>query len=310
MRKGQPLLRKIKHHSTIPWQRSTGASGGKSLDKLMQEFEDELKSVALAFQTNVGLNSTPSCLVGSRLFPARTDESFNVVLPYSAGIIPTGTVAANYIIRDANTYQIPIRNNATGAFCVKYISVYISQRIYNANIKKETFVRVPTNRLSGNTSSFKYAMYNMYALTGGFNYFWNIEDAKSGRLLGDDLMSHLVMTPRTNPYQAAYDSVNYLNTVLNNNQTFDGDFFELEVPWIIERDGQVNFHFRPITPLMQFDSSISDGRTTTNSYVGDTREAGIRRQDATVYIELHGHKIKSDQDLMKIGALTHSTDLG
>lgn len=318
MRNTQSLLRRIRNHTKVPFKRTKGSAGGVSLDKLVTQIENEIRNVQLSLQTNLGHKSVPGCLVGSRRFLAQTD-TVSITLPPSPDQQPQGTVLANYIIRDGNTYSIPVRNDASGAFCVKYISVYATQRVFVPGTGV-CWTKIPSGRISGNEETVKTALFNYYFYLGGFNFFWNLEDSKSGRMLGDDLMSHLVLLPRSNFAKGANSNNGTIagstaaNAVGQASASYaiplDGDFFELEVPWIIERDGQVNLHFRPITPLLQFNSTIAGSRTTTGSDAGDDREMGLRKQDAIVYVELHGHKMQTSQDLQKAGALSILEDNG
>lgn len=292
-RKKQSLLRQYKNNKTISIKKTRGASGGVPLDTLVSQIEDEIKAVQLSFATNLGFKGTPGCLAAAKTFEPET-TAFNITLP-TGEVFPssgrTDTYSVNYVVRDAQTYTIPIRNGASAAFCARYMTVSVVQRITNNQM-----VSVGTANQENNFQSWKFQLYpfsrgtyaletSLPTLSGGFNYFWNLEDAKSNRYLSDDLLSHLVLLPRNNQSPTLFVADGTIALADPAFNPRDGDLFEFEVPWLIERDGQAVFHFRPITPILQLASSDP-------------------KQQATLYVELHGHYMHADSDAAKTGAIT------
>jgi hypothetical protein len=138
-------------------------------------------------------------------------------------------------------------------------------------------------------------------LFGAVSYFWNMRDDRTGRYLSSDLMPCTELQPT---YVAP---AQYLNAAdgrpIGRVPLSNGGFYEVRTPWMFERDGQATLHFRPITPIFQFDSSLAG----TNAAVGltyDDREGGKRIQPVTVAVEYHGYRYRTDQDAIRAGALT------
>lgn len=131
--------------------------------------------------------------------------------------------------------------------------------------------------------------------TRTINFFWNMIDTKSQRRLADAPISQMVLTPPSLPIaQENFSKVAW-------ERIPDGDLFRFCTPWVFERDGQANFTFRPITPVLQVDSSIP-GQSIGLYY--DDRVNGIRDQRVRVQVELHGYRYETDQDLIRAGVLT------
>ena len=141
------------------------------------------------------------------------------------------------------------------------------------------------------------------------NFLWNMVDTKSQRRLADAYISQMVFTPPSAPVtqEAGFVVIPPFPPITTYNQAHervpDGDLFRFCTPWVFERDGQVNFIFRPITPVLQFDSSLAG----TDPVVGlpyDDRINGLRDQRVRVQVEIHGYRFETDQDLIRAGALS------
>jgi hypothetical protein len=279
----------------------------------------------------------PAAYVGFRDFiPERS------VVQVDTAQTGEGTNPCNYVVRDGQEYDIPIIMPGPGVFVAEEITVAIFQQQYapiaaskgaapfvldlvdvnlaamQAEVRANTFV-FP----SGLTPYFttKFSIYPQqtslaYLGFGGpgvdnvrnryrvppqgqrtLNYLWNMVDTKSQRRLADAYISQMVLTPPSAPVtqfnftQTAFESVP------------DGDLFRFCTPWVFERDGQVNFIFRPITPVLQFDSSIA-GNDPVVGLNYDDRINGVRDQRVRVQVEIHGYRFETDQDLIRAGALT------
>ena len=248
-----------------------------------------------------------------------------------------GTNPCNYVVRDGQDYDIPIIMPGPGVFIAQELVVSIFQQQYapisasvttegretvltnvnltamNAEMRANAFVfpssETPyfTTKFSiypqqtnlaylGYTGARKFVMPPQAQRT--INFLWNMVDTKSQRRLADAYISQMVLTPPSLPetHTGAFD--NYAFESLP-----DGDFFKFCTPWVFERDGQANFTFRPITPVFQFDSSLSG----TDEAIGlpyDDRVNGKRDARVRVQVELHGYRYETDQDLIRAGALT------
>ena len=275
----------------------------------------------------------PAAYVGFRDFvPERS------VVQVDTAQTGEGTNPCNYVVRDGQEYDIPIIMPGPGVFVAEEITVAIFQQQYapvaasiqdgvltdvnlaamQAEMRANTFV-FPSAQTPYFTTKFSiYPQQTSLAYLGfggpgvdnernryrvppqgqrTINYLWNMVDTKSQRRLADAYISQMVLTPPSAPVtqfkftQTAFESVP------------DGDLFRFCTPWVFERDGQVNFIFRPITPVLQFDSSIPG----TDPVVGlpyDDRINGIRDQRVRVQVEIHGYRFETDQDLIRAGALT------
>lgn len=250
-----------------------------------------------------------------------------------------GTNPCNYVVRDGQDYDIPIIMPGPGVFVAEELTVAIFQQNYapisatfDSNVVTNTAFATMQAEMRANTFVFpsaktpyfttKFSIFPQqtslaYLGIAGddsdfgkfkrylfppqaqrtINFLWNMIDTKSQRRLADAYISQMVLTPpsapvsQTNfPYGIAFESVP------------DGDLFRFCTPWVFERDGQVNFSFRPITPVFQFDSSLPG----TDPVVGlpyDDRVNGVRDQRVRVQVELHGYRFETDQDLIRAGAL-------
>jgi hypothetical protein len=234
------------------------------------------------------------------------------------------TNPCNYVVRDGQDYSIPLIMPGPGVFVAHELNVAIFQRHVSAS-QQEMFAEMRPNAFpfSGifirNGTTFpvqpyfttKFSIYPQQTIipqqfpvppeaSRTINFFWNMIDTKGQRLLADAYISQMALTPRSLP--VGQNRTFEENQAVAYNRVPDGDFFKFPTPWVFERDGQVNFTFRPITPVFQFDSSLSG----TDPVVGlpyDDRVNGVRDQRVRVQIEIHGYRYETDQDLIRAGAL-------
>ena len=245
-----------------------------------------------------------------------------------------GTNPCNYVVRDGQDYDIPVILPGPGVFVAEELTVAIFQQNYapksasfSANTVTYKDLVAMQSEMAPNAFVFpsadtpyfstKFSVYprqsNLAYLgiplnsallppqaTRTLNYFWNLIDTKSQRRLADAYISQMVLTPPSLP-------VGQVETTAGRNKVYesvpDGDLFRFCTPWVFERDGQLNFTFRPITPVFQFDSALSG----TSDAVGlpyDDRVNGIRDQRVRVQVEIHGYRFETDQDAIRAGALT------
>lgn len=240
-----------------------------------------------------------------------------------------GTNPCNYVVRDGQDYDIPIIMPGPGVFVAEEITVAIFQQQYApvaasfaGGVLTDVNLAAMQAEMRANMLPFPSSAELLYFTTKfsiyptqigspfvpqsqrAINYFWNMVDTKSQRRLADAYISQMVFTPPSAP--VVQEAVFFFPSV-NRNQAHesvpDGDLFRLCTPWVFERDGQVNFVFRPITPVFQFDSAIPG----TDPVVGlpyDDRINGVRDQRVRVQVEIHGYRFETDQDAIRAGALT------
>ena len=288
----------------------------KPLEEEIQQLEAELAGLAAQLTNPVG-KGKPACYVGHRLFEPQTDISFAVDTEQDGA----SANLCNYVVKDGQDYRIPVAFSGPGVFLAKYLQVRIYQRFFAPAAAKAFWCPVSTlidytlaaapatvghkwttkfmvypkqpNALDGNTSPGFSGLRKM-------NYFWNVLDTRSGRYFSDDLVPHLALLPRLPPNpnklrpQGGYTQFS---------QTRDGGFLKFRGPgWLFERDAQAAFVFRPITPVLQFDSSIA-GNNAAIGLPYDDREQGVRRQSVAVQVEFHGVRYETTQDALRAGAV-------
>lgn len=238
-----------------------------------------------------------------------------------------GTNPCNYVVRDGQDYDIPIIMPGPGVFVVEEVTVAIFQQQYapiSASFQEGvlTDVNLVAMQAEMRANAFPFpsdltplftTKFSIYPRQTSLvplppegvrtiNYLWNMVDTKSQRRLADAYISQMVLTPPSAPVSQSV-SLFSEGSVKAFERVPDGDLFRFCTPWVFERDGQVNFIFRPITPVLQFASSIAG----TDPVVGlpyDDRINGIRDQRVRVQVEVHGYRFETDQDLIRAGALT------
>ncbi len=300
----------------------------KPLQDLIHTLDADIAGLKARLQHPIH-KGRPAAYVGFRDFtPERS------VVQVDTAQTGEGTNPCNYVVRDGQEYDIPIIMPGPGVFVAEEITVAIFQQQYapiaaskgdapfvldlvdvnlaamQAEMRANTFV-FPSAQTPYFTTKFSiYPQQTGIAYLGEsnnvrvapqsqrtLNYFWNMVDTKSQRRLADAYISQMVLTPPSAPVVQR----NNLSTAFES--VPDGDLFRFCTPWVFERDGQVNFIFRPITPVLQFDSSIAG----TDPVVGlpyDDRINGIRDQRVRVQVEIHGYRFETDQDAIRAGALT------
>lgn len=299
----------------VPSAGPGGAGGGASawggwvrpLPDLIDQLRADVEGLQLRVKDPVG-PGVPAAYQGVKVFLPETAE-FNVDTLQTH----VGTNPCNFVVRDGTTYEIPIVFPGPGVFIARYLKVSIYQRLFVPAYNGPVFLPVMTNTQAfvvahtSWTTKFSVPPVQPFQATGkkplgAINYFWNIIDTKSGRKLADDLVSHMMLLPRT---YMPLDDGGASPSILEIASLPDGDLLELDAPWVFERDGQVAFLFRPITPMLQFASSISGN---TAGYGFDDRENSVRNQSVTVTAELHGYRYETDQDAIRAGVLTREQD--
>lgn len=271
----------------------------RSLEENLAQLQSEIAGLEARLQAGI-TEGVPAAYAAKRVFEP---ESSTVLVDLAQNNFDP-PVSMNYIVRDGQTYDIPIVLPGPGVFVAKYITVssylkyfddnrgsyvermFTGNRIYPStlNFTFITQAQVFTTKFSAQGPSgsqpagqvwWNGAVRNDDYPYPALNYFWNLLDSKSGVKLSDELMSQDVLLPRSREFSDP--SANYVFG--------DGGFFTFDTPFVFERDGQANFLFRPITPFLQ-------EATTVNP------------QSVTVQVELHGYRYETDQDAMIMGALS------
>lgn len=297
----------MQRRRSVPLAEGPGAFGGwsPSFQDTVAKLRSDVEGLKLRLQKPV-VPGVPACYRAARVFEPET-FSFDLDTQQTNA----ATNAVNYVVRDGQTYDIPVLLPGPGVFVAESINVAIYQRIVTRDTPPEgleSTLRLHNVAINTNITPFadnrkfttKFSIWprqvsqdsETQALLA-MNYFWNLVDSKSGRQLSDDLMSHMMLMPRVflpTPGDASA-SVNP-----------DGDRFRFDAPWLFERDGQANFLFRPITPVLQFDSSVS--YATLGLGFEDDRVNGKRYNPVTVCVELHGYRFETKQDALRAGALS------
>lgn len=232
----------------------------------------------------------------------------------------SSSVQAQYVVRDGVTYSIPIQIPPPGCFEARYLYVGIYQRLFNPDLGPMQLGMLPGNWQYAGTfdgQSKKYAYpdptseFTLY-FRRQINFVWNLVDGKSGVQLSDDFLPDYLLLPQL-PGSSVPNVFRFLSGGDNDDAEVtpiapSGRYLELS-SWLFERDAQVNFLFRPITPVIQPASSVAspwyyvEATTSPASTVPwDDRENGVRNSAVTVQVELHGTRYYNDQDALRLGA--------
>lgn len=281
----------------------------RTLEEEKAQLEAEIAGLASIVYNPVGVGE-PGAFMGTRLFEP---ESFSFTLDTDQD--NTSDNAVNYVVRDGQQYNIEIPMSGPGVFVAEYFQVAVWQRFFVPDANQAFWYPVSTlipyhataNRRPWTTL---FSVYPQQPQTTSvniansfdqayrqLNYFWNLLDPRSGRRLSDNLMSHLMLLPRLTPMITLDGFGSQAPATAR-----DGGLFQFRTPWLFERDSQLTFVFRPITPILQFDSALAG----TDAAVGlpyDDRENGRRDQSVLVQAEVHGHRFQTAQDAIKAGAL-------
>ncbi len=213
----------------------------------------------------------------------------------------------NYVLKDANTYEIPFVFSGEGVFVARFMKVSIKQRLFvtpwgrAVQMAANYHSRFPGNVAGAWTTKFSVFPKQPEQTSSHFavpttNFYWSMRD-NTGWQLSDNLQSHIMLQPNTVTPLLPIDA-DLLWTPIN-----DGGLYEFDTPWAFERDGQCVFQFRPTVPMLQFDSSIA-GNDASVGLPFDDRESGVRNQAVTVTVALHGSRFRTDRDAMRAGAMT------
>jgi hypothetical protein len=246
----------------------------------------------------------PAAAVGERVFlPQPTSFAFDYL---QDGI---SSVDAQYVVQDGITYEIPIVFPPPGVFRARYFKVNIYQRVFTQAgpfqlpVAYGNYFTDPLTPARFGVQTRKYlfpdnaagffSLWQQYT-SRRMSFLWNIVDTKSGVQFADEMLPDLMLLP-----QSATEGPVSVNTGATGNIGATGGRFEFTTPWLFERDAQLTFLFRPITPAIQ--------PTATSGYFPfnyDDREQNntVRNMAITVRAEVHGTRYVDAQDALRLGA--------
>jgi hypothetical protein len=248
----------------------------------------------------------PAAAVGERVFlPQPTSFTFDHL---QNGV---SAVASQFVVPDGVTYEIPISFPPPGVFRARFLKVNIYQRVFTANgpyqfpvVYGDYFTAFQASSQEVQTRKYLFPDNNAGAfglrqqlVSRRMSFLWNIIDTKSNTQFSDEMLPDLMLLPQS-PNNSGLGGV--VPTDLTDfGQGHTGGMLEFTTPWLFERDAQLTFLFRPITPVIQ--------PTATSGYFPfnyDDREQNntTRNMAITVRAEVHGTRYVNDQDALRLGA--------
>lgn len=276
-----------------------------SIKDQITRLQKEVEGVALRLSRAAPNDSEPAAVVGKMTF---SPETYTFAFDYLQNGV--SSVQSQYVMRDGMTYEIPIVFPPPGIFIARAAQVSLKQRLFVPGLG---VMQVPMHYgnffmdqgITGATQTLQTKKYSFpdntsidrTYLSRRVSFLWNLLDMKSGVRFSDELMPDLLFLPQDfgSPVPAGSGSGQLgLPTSPTNG------YLEFPTPWLFERDAQLTFQFRPITPVIQ---------PTANSgyspYSFDDREQTglVRDSSVTVQIEIHGTRYLSLQDAARQGAL-------
>lgn len=274
-----------------------------SLKAQVVRLQNEVKGVEARAKRAMPDNSEPAAVVAKRVF-----EPSGPVFNFDYLQNGVSSVQSQVVLQDGVTYEIPVTFPPPGLFVARFIKVSLYQRVFNPTygpmqlpvLYGNYFIESSENPIypGGANQTRKYLFPdNSTIVIGGqtrqdrrylsrrLSFMWNLIDTKSGVRLSDELLPDLTLLPED------FGSPGV--------DTSTGNYLELASPWLFERDAQLTFLFRPITPAIQ--------PTATSGYFpygfDDREQNGTSRNMAiTVQLEIHGTRFLTVQDAFRRGA--------
>ena len=272
--------------------RGTLAQGHQpTIQELADQLSVEVRS--LKARLDIGdIEGEPAAYQGVRVFTP--DSTSFEIDAYQNG---SSSVPVNYVVKDSTIYDIPINVPGPGIFIATGLHVSITQRRYDPAVPEALQQNYATNWYKDTIS----AQFDPFALswTTKFclwpyqpkpyqfltNFLWNIMDARTGDLYGDEPMNCLLLRPR----QDGDSDGNY-----HTEGFMDGGLFQFDTPWVFPYGTNAIFKFLPVNPIVQLDSIIGPVPGPLPYVSGlnyDDRENGIRDQSVTVRAMLTGYRM-------------------
>lgn len=255
----------------------------------MRWLEEAAKWSSTRFSKQVP--SAPACISGIKTFtPGQaltTDPDYDNDTESIQLFCPTGT-----------TYDVRVPHNTPGVFVAWDVSCtvfYTQQVVVVTNqpaveidttimLRSSDPITMQNGTADGDMSTPKYLKVPLsYANSPveAMNYFWNLQDPRSGRSLSDQLIPDVVMLPPATPLPKYEISGDVLG---GERGQFTGDgWMRFDAPWVMERDTELVFQWRPLVEIYQLASN------TTPTTV-------------SVRVDIHGIKYFFEQDFLNQGA--------
>ncbi len=277
----------------------------------------QMTGIQERLRSPIAENGVPSCVSGELTFLADLNVTTTIAAfptnPDAWAPVAFTTLTVNPIMLAGRTYKIPITNPPPGIFNAFNLVVGIDAgytQFANVPISGITPMNDYRQYMPAASSQPGDGMVSVAAATARMQYtwqqqvlgefatvlpfmpfLWNIIDEKSGRQYAQDWIPHGALL-NTRGYG------NGRNQVPGTATHPDGEFFEFDFPWEIERDGELTFLFRPIMDLYQ----VAAGDALMPYRAVNDLSGGRRTEQATVRVELHGDRVYTQQDIFKDGA--------
>lgn len=286
-------------------------------DAMLKQVQLGIKGVQDRIQ-GLDLVTVPAAFIGptpAYVFKPETSAFDLDVYQDGPGVLPDRPV--NYIVKSGTTYQLPIIIGGNGVFLAHRFRINLWQRLYvditGFKGAAQAVISPIINSFLNNNSNAnfhvnyttKFSLYPLQPRAASFNnvttqqspmlnYRWNIQDPVTGYNYADNLMPASAILNRdyvqiANFSGNIYGEEDRLRTVPS--LLFDGDWHEFDAPWRFDKAYQLNVLFRPITDIVQFDSSVNIGPSGLNLLPYDDRVNGIRDQSVYVQVEFQGERI-------------------
>lgn len=282
-----------------------------SLKAQVVRLQNEVKGVEARAKRAMPDNSEPAAVVAKRVF-----EPSGPVFDFDYQQDGVSSVQAQVVLQDGVTYEIPVTFPPPGLFVARFIKVAMYQRLFHPTYGPMQLPILYGNYFIESSQNFLYQPFganqtrkylfpdNTFRVVGAepeenyyrrvssrrLSFLWNLIDTKSGVRLSDELLPDLTLLPQDYGSPGIFSQEFYSST---------GNYMELAAPWLFERDAQLTFLFRPITPAIQ--------PTATSGYFpypfDDREQNGTSRNMAiTVQLEIHGTRFLTVQDAFRRGA--------
>lgn len=265
----------------------------RPIEDQIERLNKEIEGLALRLSRSAPNDAEPAAVVGKKTF---SPEAHTFLFDYLQD--GTSSVKSQYVVRDAVTYEIPVVFPPPGVFVARAATIKLTQRMYHPDVGVMEIPMSPNffygNYQEGQTKKYQWPNNSVYYQKRRYiSFFWNLIDAKSGARFSDELMPDMLLLPQLEGAPAA---TLYGNTIA----APSGSFLEFPVPWLFERDAQLTFQFRPITPVLQ---PTADSGFSPYSFNDLEQNGQVRDSSVTVSLEIHGTRYLSLQDATRQGAL-------
>lgn len=267
-------------------------------EQMLQAAKDSARGIR---DRIAGLNQkvVPASVVGPNPAFVLNAESQSFALDVAQSNSTTSLV--NYILRSGQTYQLPVIVGGNGVFLAKKFRIVVFQKI-NVNLAGavnnadavvapmvnafQIFPAASIFRQINWTTKFScFPVQPEYKQSPSINYRWNIQDQVTGYNYSDQLLPASAILNRDYVFIDGTSEDVPTPALLD-----DGDWHEFDTPWVFEKAYLLNILFRPLTDIIQFDSSISG----TNPVIGltyDDRINGLRNQAVSIQVEFQGERV-------------------